>query len=86
MNYIILGIVVVFALAGAFVGWRRATANIYNPPGNHDVPFGTTRREHFRTLTRRYRRWRIPLTLAYAVGGGALGFGILMVYAVFIRR
>jgi hypothetical protein len=45
-----------------------------------------SRRDHLRILARKHRHWRIPITLAYAAAGGAAGFALLMVYAVFIRR
>ncbi len=86
MNALILAIVLMFAAIGAILGWRKGTINIEQPPGKYDFPGGMTRREHLRMLTRRQRRLRIPLTVVYALAGGALGFGILMVYAVFIRR
>jgi hypothetical protein len=86
MSYIILAIVGLFSIVGAIVGWRRATENIENPPGKYDFPGGMTRRDHLRSLARKHRRWRIPMTLAYAAAGGAAGFALLMVYAVFIRR
>lgn len=86
MSYIIIAIVGLFSILGAIVGWRRATENIENPPGKYDFPGGMTRRDHLRLLARKHRRWRIPMTLAYAAAGGAAGFALLMVYAVFIRR
>jgi hypothetical protein len=86
MSYIVFVIVLLFALVGAVVGWRRATANIENPPGKYDFPGGMSRREHLRVLARRHRRWRIPMTLGYGAASGAAAFTLLMVYAVFIRR
>lgn len=86
MIYILLPVVLVFALVGAIVGWRRGTANIHDPPGKYDFPGGMTRREHLRELSYKQRRLRIPLTLAYSMIGGMLGFALLMAYAVFIRR
>ena len=86
MNYIVFAVVMLFSIGGAIVGWRRSTANIENPPEKYDFPGGMTRREHLRILARKHRRWRIPITLAYAAASGAAGFAMLMVYAVFIRR
>lgn len=86
MSYVVLFIVVLFSAVGAIVGWRRATANIENPPGKYDFPGGMSRRDHLQILARKHRLWRIPITLAYAAASGAAGFAILMVYAVFIRR
>jgi len=86
MSYIILAIVGLFSVVGAIVGWRRATENIENPPGKYDFPGGMSRRDHLRSLARKHRQWRIPITLAYAAASGAAGFALLMVYAVFIRR
>jgi hypothetical protein len=86
MNYTVLIIVLLFAVAGAIVGWRRATENIENPPGKYDFPGGMSRRDHLRILAQKHRRWRIPITLAYAIASGTAGFALLMVYAVFIRR
>ena len=86
MSYMVLVVVVLFAAVGAIVGWRRATANIENPPGKYDFPGGMSRRDHLRILARKHRQWRIPITLAYAAASGAAGFALLMVYAVFIRR
>lgn len=86
MSYIVLVVVGLFSVVGAIVGWRRATERIENPPEKYDFPGGMSRRDHLRILARKHRQWRIPITLAYAVAGGAAGFGILMVYAVFIRR
>lgn len=86
MNYVVLAVIILFSAMGAIAGWRRATANIENPPGKYDFPGGMSRREHLRILARKHRQWRLPLTLAYAGAGGATGFAILMVYAVFIRQ
>ncbi len=86
MSYIILAIVGLFAVVGAVVGWRRATERIENPPGKYDFPGGMSRRDHLRLLARKHRRWRIPITLGYAIASGAAAFALLMVYAVFIRR
>lgn len=86
MNYIVLVVVALFTVVGAIVGWRRATERIENPPGKYDFPGGMSRRDHLRSLARKHRQWRIPITLAYAAASGAAGFGLLMVYAVFIRR
>ena len=86
MNYIVLAVVVLFAAVGAIVGWRRATANIENPPGKYDFPGGMSRRDHLRILARKHRRWRIPITLAYGTASGAAAFVLLMIYANFIRR
>ena len=86
MNYIVLVVVALFAVVGAIVGWRRATERIENPPGKYDFPGGMSRRDHLRILAHKHRQWRIPITLAYAAASGAVGFGLLMVYAVFIRR
>lgn len=86
MNYIVLVVVGVFSVVGGIVGWRRATANIENPPGKYDFPGGMSRRDHLRILARKHRQWRIPITLAYAAASGAAAFALLMVYAVFIRR
>ena len=86
MNYLILAVVVLFSVVGGIVGWRRATANIENPPGKYDFPGGMSRREHLRMLARTHRQWRIPITLAYAAASGLAVFALLMVYAVFIRR
>ncbi len=86
MNYIVLVVVVLFAAAGAIVGWRRATERIENPPEKYDFPGGMSRRDHLRILAHKHRQWRIPITLAYAAASGAAGFALLMVYAVFIRR
>lgn len=86
MNYIVLVVVALFTVVGAIVGWRRATERIENPPEKYDFPGGMSRRDHLRILARKHRQWRIPITLAYAAASGAAGFGLLMVYAVFIRR
>ena len=86
MSYVVPVVVGLFAAVGAIVGWRRATANIENPPGKYDFPGGMSRRDHLRSLARKHRQWRIPITLAYAAASGAAGFALLMVYAVFIRR
>ncbi|MFN4017555.1 MAG: hypothetical protein ACK4JB_19600 [Reyranella sp.] len=86
MSYIVFAIVGLFSVVGAIVGWRRATEKIENPPGKYDFPGGMSRRDHLRLLARKHRQWRIPITLAYAIAGGAAAFALLMVYANFIRR
>jgi len=86
MNYIVFGIIGLFSIVGAIVGWRRATERIENPPGKYDFPGGMSRRDHLRILARKHRQWRIPITLGYGIASGAAGFALLMVYAVFVRR
>lgn len=86
MSYVVFAIVGLFSIVGAIVGWRRATANIENPPGKYDFPGGMSRRDHLRMLARKHRQWRIPITLAYAAASGAAAFALLMIYANFIRR
>lgn len=86
MSYIIFAIVGLFSIVGAIVGWRRATERIENPPGKYDFPGGMSRRDHLRLLARKHRRWRIPITLGYAIASGAAAFTVLIFYANFIRR
>ena len=66
-------------LAGRFIGWRRATKPIYRRTyADVDVPEGLTRREYDRGIRRQRKRWRLFITVVYAIAG-AIG-GLLFLF------
>ena len=74
MNPVLALTMLVLAIVGGIIGWRRATKPIYrrsmyepDPPGN------MTRREFDRLVRRRRKRWRLVITLLYALVGAAAG-------------
>lgn len=71
-----------FALAAGFIGWRRATKPIYRRTyADIDVPGGMTRREYDRVIRRQRKRWRLFITLVYALCGAFAGLMFLFVLA-----
>jgi hypothetical protein len=73
----------VFALVAGFIGWRRATKPIYRRTyADVDVPEGLTRREYDRSIRRRAKRWRLVVTVLYALGGAIGG----VVFLLFLAR
>jgi hypothetical protein len=71
-----------FAFAAGYVGWRRATKPIYRRLYVEvDPPDGMTRREYERSLRRRLKRWRIVITIFYALAGAVAGLLFLMLLA-----
>jgi hypothetical protein len=73
----------VFALVAGFIGWRRATKPIYRRTyADVDVPEGLTRREYDRAIRRRAKRWRLVVTVLYALGGAIGG----VVFLLFLAR
>jgi hypothetical protein len=68
-----------FALVAGFIGWRRATKPIYRRTySDIGVPEGMTRREYDRAIRRQRKRWRLLITVVYAVAG-AIG-GLLFLF------
>jgi hypothetical protein len=73
----------VFALVAGFIGWRRATKPIYRRTyADVDVPEGLTRREYDRAIRRRAKRWRLVVTVLYAMAGAIGG----VVFLLFLAR
>jgi hypothetical protein len=73
----------VFALVAGFIGWRRATKPIYRRAyADSDVPDGMTRREYDRAIRRRAKRWRLVVTVLYAICGAIGG----VVFLLFLAR
>ena len=71
-----------FAFVAGAIGWRRATKPIYRRSyANVDVPDGMTRREYDRAIRRQRKRWRLVVTLLYALAGAITGVIFLMILA-----
>ena len=63
-----------FAIVGGIIGWRRATKPIYRRSMYEpDPPENMTRREFDRLVRRRRKRWRLVVTFLYALAGAAAG-------------
>lgn len=72
-----------FALVAGFIGWRRATRPIYRRTyADTDVPEGMTRRDYDRIVRRQRKRWRLFITLVYAIAGAIGG----LVFLFFLAR
>lgn len=71
-----------FAFAAGYVGWRRSTKPLYRRLYVEvDPPEGMTRRQYERQLRKRLKRWRIVVTIFYALSGAIGGILFLMVLA-----
>lgn len=69
-----------FAIVGGIIGWRRASKPIYRRSVfEPDPPAGMTRRDYDRVVRRRRRRWRLIITLSYAVMGAIVAVLLLLV-------
>lgn len=67
-----------FAIVGGIIGWRRATRPIYRRSMfEQDPPEGMTRRDHDRLIRRRRKRIRLLVTLLYSLIGAAVGVAFL---------
>ena len=68
-----------FALVAGYIGWRSTTKPIYRRTyADVDVPAGMTRREYDRRIRRQRKRWRLFITIVYALAG-ALG-GVMFLF------
>ena len=74
MYGIICFLLVLFAIAGAALGWWKGTQDLKRPPERFDHPIGMSGREFARWLERRYRRRRVLLTAGRTIAGAAGGF------------
>lgn len=83
MNPVIWITLAVFGAAAGWIGWRRATRAVYRRSyGMTEAPPGEDRRRYeIATIVRR-KRWRIVVTVAYAIGGMVLG----LIFLVLISR
>lgn len=71
-----------FAIAGGTIGWRRATRPIYRRSlFDEEAPPGANRREYDAMVRRRRKRWRLVVTLLYALIGAAMGVVFLFLVA-----
>lgn len=71
-----------FAIVGGIIGWRRATKPIYRRSMfEPEPPEGMTRREYDRQVRRRRKRWRLLVTILYALAGAAVGVAFLFILA-----
>ena len=69
-----------FAIVGGIIGWRRASKPIYRRSVFEPDPLaGMTRRDYDRVVRRRRRRWRLIITLSYAVMGATVAVLLLFV-------
>ena len=80
MNPVLVSTIVVFGGAAGYVGWRRATKPIYRRSySDADVPPGLSRREYDRGIRRKRKRWRLFVTLVYALAGAIGGIVFLLI-------
>ena len=71
-----------FAIVGGIIGWRRATKPIYRRSMfEPEPPEGMTRREFDRLVRRKRKRWRLFMTILYALAGAAVGVAFLFFLA-----
>ena len=83
MNPVVVSTLVACALVAGIIGWRRATKPIYRRTyADVDVPEGMTRREYDRGIRRQRKRWRLYMTLVYAIAGAIGG----LVFLFFLAR
>lgn len=70
------------AIVGGIIGWRRATKPIYRRSMfEPEPPAGMTRREYDRQVRRQRKRWRLVVTILYALAGAAVGVAVLFLLA-----
>jgi len=82
VNWLIGTLLVLFSVAGGGLGWWKGSRDLARPPDRYDRPIGVGRREHERSIQRRYRRRRTVLTVAGILGGATGGFALLMLAAI----
>lgn len=82
---VLFGVVIVAAMVGAALGWRRGTHNIHFPPDKYDFRGGMTYREYLKVLDRKHRKRRLPLTIGWSAAAAGIAFAILLAIAV-LRR
>lgn len=74
--------ILLFAIAGATIGWRRATKPIYRRSiFDENSPAGMSRREYDRMIRHRRKLWRLLVTLFCALIGAAFGVVFLFLIA-----
>ena len=78
MYGIICFLLVLFAIAGAALGWRKGTRDLKRPPERFDHPIGMSGREFARWLEKRYRRRRVLLTAGVTIGSAVGGFTLML--------
>jgi hypothetical protein len=76
--------VVIFAVVGGVLGWRRGTRRIYWRSIYSDRPDSMTPAEYERRLVRRRKRWRLMTTILFALASAVVG--CIVVLAVALRR
>jgi hypothetical protein len=82
MSPLLAATMLLFAIVGGIIGWRRATKPIYRRSMYEpDPPEHMTRREFDRLVRRRRKRWRLVITLLYALAGAAVGVIFLFILA-----
>ncbi len=79
MNPLLAITMLVFGVAAGAIGWRSSTKyvyrrSIYAP----DIPEGISRQDHERAVRRRRKRWRLVITVVYAIVGAIIGVLFLM--------
>ena len=83
MNPVVVSTLVACALVAGIIGWRRATKPIYRRTyADVDVPEGMSRREYDRSIRRQRKRWRLFITVVYAIAGAIGG----LVFLFFLSR
>jgi uncharacterized membrane protein YidH (DUF202 family) len=82
LNPVLVSTMAVFALVAGAIGWRRATKPIYRRSyADTDVPDGMTRRDYDRIIRRQRKRWRLFITIMYAIAGAIGGIIFLLILA-----
>jgi hypothetical protein len=79
MNPLLAITMVLFGTVAGVIGWRRATKYVYRRSVySTDIPEGVTRQAHERATRQRRKRWRVVVTVLYAIVGAVLGVAFLM--------
>jgi hypothetical protein len=82
LNPVLVSTMVLFSVIAGYIGWRRATKPIYRRTYvEPDPPEGMTRREYDRKIRGRRKRWRLVVTVFYAIMGAIGGIVFLLLLA-----
>ena len=79
MSPVLAVTMLLFAIVGGIIGWRRATKPIYRRSMfDQDPPDGMSRREYDGLIRRRRKRVRLLVTIVYALVGAVVGVAFLL--------
>jgi len=79
MSPVLAVTMLLFAIVGGIIGWRRGTQPIDTPAMvDTGPPDGMSRREYDGLIRRRRKRVRLLVTIVYALVGAVVGVAFLL--------